>query len=128
MDSGDLIVRVEPPGAKFHLILDSFRAYHPRGPNLWQISQLTDERLAKYDVIRTSAGPITCKRGSLESYSGLVRRDAEEFQPPYPCGLIVEDAPVKWGVLFDSHQLKQADEIRRRAAAAIKAYRQSPAR
>lgn len=104
---GRLYVRLEPPGANFHMILDEWNDRPSEQPNVPRISRLTD-RFGEFDVISSVNGPIVCDRGP---------------QPHFNCGILVEDGPLKWGVLFDKKYVDQVSDIRLEAISFIRSYR-----
>ena len=107
--SGMIFVRIAPPGAKFHLVLDAFSPYLPPvKPDLPRISRLSDNRFDQYEVVGSAEVPVICSLGP---------------RPHYNCGLSVDDGPVKWGVLFDRDQVERAGDIRQEATSAIRRYR-----
>ena len=112
-EGSHLYVRLEPPGADYHLILDEFSHYRGNklGPDVPTISRLND-RFGTFSVTQTAHGPVICMMGP---------------QPHYNCGFRLNDGPVRWGVLFDKTQLGQVERIRMQAQTAIRSYRASGA-
>jgi hypothetical protein len=105
---GRLFVRLSPPNANFHLILDQWGDQpSDQGPDFPRISRLNDA-FGKYSLISSTAGPIVCSLGP---------------EPHFNCGIQVEDGPVKWGVLFDKKYVSEAPQIRAQATSLIKSYR-----
>ena len=103
-----LFVRLAPPNATFHLILDEWSDLPShQGPDVPRITRLNDVRSQRYSVSHFPSGPVVCT----------------ERQPHYNCGLQILDGPVKWAVLFDRKYLPRAEELRRQATAIIKSYR-----
>jgi hypothetical protein len=106
---GRLFVRLEPPGTKFHLILDDWSDRPSNhGPAIPRISRLSDNRFGKFSLVQAEGGPLVCDQGP---------------QPHYNCGFLITDGPNRWAVLFDRDQMPRAGKIRAGAQAAIRAYR-----
>jgi hypothetical protein len=105
-----VFVRARPGGtADYHVIIDelSHKAPNRQGPNVPTISMLNDNKFRDFEVFQTKSGTVICG----------------DLQPHFNCGLRVTDGPVVWSVLFDRTRFEEADRIRSRAIAAIKAYR-----
>lgn len=103
-----LYVRLAPPAAKFHLILDE-NSDRPSGhpDDVPHISRLTD-RFGEFSVTPTTEGLVVCNLGP---------------QPHFNCGFHVDDGGVKWAVLFDKPLMSEAAQIRQQAASNIASYR-----
>lgn len=109
---GRLQVRLEPPDAAFHLILDEWNDLPShQGSDIPRISKLNDVRFQEFSVTRLPSGPVVCT----------------ERQPRFNCGLSINDGPVTWSVLFDKENLSRSEEIRTQAVALIQSYRSSHA-
>lgn len=105
---GRLFLRLVPPGAKFHLILDEWNDLPShQGAEVPRISMLNDVRFQEFTVTRLPSGPIVCT----------------DRQPKFNCGLSIDDGPVKWSVLFDKEDLPHSEDIRVKALASIQSYR-----
>jgi hypothetical protein len=107
-EQGRLFVRLAPPGADFHLILDEWNDLPShQGPKVPRISRLNDVRFQEFTVIEGRSGPVVCT----------------DRQPHFNCGFSIEDGPVRWSVLFDQKHLPRSEELRAEAEARIQAYR-----
>jgi hypothetical protein len=109
-DGSALFVRLEPPKADYHLVLDEFSHYLPNklGPDIPTISRLNDNRFGTFTVTQTKVGPVICQ---IHHY------------PHFNCGFRLDDGPVRWSVLFDKERLLQVERIRSEAEAAVHSYR-----
>lgn len=106
-----VFVRLAPPGANFHLVIDSFHPYlkNKLGPEVPTISTLNDNMFGRFAKIQSENGALViCSDGP---------------EPYFNCGIEVLDGDVRWSVLFDRQQLPLADEIRKRATSLIQRYR-----
>jgi hypothetical protein len=103
-------VHLKPPGEEFHLILDAFSPYFQNklGPDVPTISRLNSNMFGHFEKISTNSGLVICSKGPELHFN---------------CGLQIEDRGVKWGVLFDRQNLKDAELIRRKAELLITSYR-----
>jgi hypothetical protein len=104
-----LFVRLHPPLADYHLILDELSHYaaNNQGSGVPTISRLNDNRFGKFAVTNGPRGLIICSTGP---------------QPYFNCGFRVDDGPVRWSVLFDRKRLWQAERIHAQGRAAIRSY------
>jgi hypothetical protein len=106
--SSRLFVRLAPPDAAFHLILDEWNDLPGyQGPGVPRISRLNDVRNQPFAVSEFPSGPVVCT----------------DRQPHFNCGLQIIDGSVRWSVLFDRKDLQRAEELRRQATTIIEGYR-----
>jgi hypothetical protein len=105
-------VRVAPPGAHYHLVLDEFHHYLPNklGVNVPTISRINDNRFGSFTVEHSKIGPVVCYTDPI---------------PHFSCGFRLDDGSVRWSVLFDRDRLAQTDQIAADANAVVQAYKAS---
>jgi hypothetical protein len=109
---GKPFIRVRPDGEIFDLIYYT-RAKQMRneaGQNVPLISRITDH--PSPSPFRYSAFPAGV----------TVCRDDYPF---YSCGLVIDDASVRWSVLFGRKHVADSEAIRAAAARVLRAYREN---
>jgi hypothetical protein len=105
---GTLYVRLAPPGANFHLVLDELADHPSNYEDIPVISRLTDIRFREFEITSTKAGKVYCLVGP---------------RPHFNCGMHFRDGPVNWAILFDRRFVEDAPEIWAQTNALIRSYR-----
>jgi hypothetical protein len=100
-------VRIKPPGQPFDLVYDS--RLSPQARNGWPMIFSVNDGSSPYVERRDSVGQkIVCRRAAA---------------PASICGLALEDAGVKWSVLFAREHIPAAGKLFARASKQLQEYR-----
>ena len=100
-------IRIKAPDQPFDLAHDS--RLMPHGSNGWPVVfSLNDGKAPNVEYLQSGRHKIVCRKASA---------------PEGGCGLTVDDAGVKWSVLFPERQLAVADDLYARASKQLQDYR-----